>query len=125
MQRTIFWAIAPVWLCLVISEAQGQQPRYAPPMGGTPPSALNLFRFDSRSPRNYDNVVLQTQQNNYQLQNLASRQQADYRATQQSISQLREAEAAPTGVGAGFMNYSHYYSMRPGGVRAARRQLGY
>ena len=121
MQRKSNWAILAVWACLVAIEAQGQQPRYSPPMGGTPPSALNLFRFDSRSPRNYDNVVLQTQQNSYQIQNLATRQQADYRATQQSLSQLREAEAAPTGVGAGFMNYSHYYRMRAGGNGAARR----
>jgi hypothetical protein len=113
---TIFVAFA-----LLAGDARGQQPRYAPPMGGTPPSALNLFRFDSRSPRNYDNTVLQTQQNQYQLQNLAARQQADFRATQQSLSQLREAEAAPTGIGAGFMNYSHYYPLRPGGTRALRR----
>jgi hypothetical protein len=92
-------------------------------MGGTPPSALNLFRFDSRSPRNYDNVVLQTQQTQYQLQNLSFRQQADVRAMQQSLSQLREAEASPTGVGAGFMNYSHYYPnpSRLGGARVLRR----
>jgi hypothetical protein len=108
-------------LALLACDASGQQPRYAPPMGGTAPSALNLFRFDSRSPRNYDNVVLQTQQNQYQLQNLAARQQSDFRATQQSLSKLREAEAAPTGVGAGFMNYSHYYQMRSGGARVLRR----
>jgi len=102
-------------------EARGQQPRYSPPMGGTLPSALNLFRFDSRSPRNFDGVVLQSQELNYQVQTMAARQQADFRATQQAISQLRTVEAAPTGVGAGFMNYSHYYPMRPSGGRSTRR----
>jgi hypothetical protein len=29
--------------------------------------------------------------------------------TQKQINQLRETTAAPTGTGAGFMNYSHYY----------------
>ena len=99
MQSKFWWATAGVCLMLLAGETQGQQPRYAPPMGGTPPSALNLFRFDSRSPRNYDNVVLQTQQTQYQLQNLSAREQSNFRATQQSLSQLREAEAAPTGPG--------------------------
>jgi hypothetical protein len=121
MQRHIQSVTFVVAIALVAWDAQGQQPRYAPPMGGTPPSALNLFRFDSRSPRNYDNAVLQMQQTQNQLQNLSVRQQTDFRATQQSISQLREAEAAPTGVGAGFMNYSHYYRLRPGGTRVLRR----
>ena len=121
MQSKFWWATAGVCLMLLAGETQGQQPRYAPPMGGTPPSALNLFRFDSRSPRNYDNVVLQTQQTQYQLQNLSAREQSNFRATQQSLSQLREAEAAPTGTGAGFMNYSHYYRQRTGGIRIPTR----
>ena len=121
MQRIPSLLTFVVTFILLAWDAHGQQPRYAPPMGGTPPSALNLFRFDSRSPRNYDNAVLQMQQTQYQLQNLSVRQQADFRATQQSLSQLREAEASPTGVGAGFMNYSHYYSLRPGGTRVLRR----
>ena len=92
MQSKPWWATAGVCLVLLVGEAHSQQPRYAPPLGGTPPSTLNLFRFDSRSPRNYDNVVMQAQQTQYQLQNLSTRQQSDFRATQQSLSQLREAE---------------------------------
>jgi len=122
MQRFGRGAMFVIALALLVGEVQGQQPRYMPPMGGTPPSALNLFRFDSRALRNYDNVVLQTQQNQYQLQNLSARQQANFSATQNALSQMREAEAAPTGVGAGFMNYSHYYPLRPGGARAVLRR---
>ena len=103
-------------------DLNAQQPRYVPPMGGVAPSALNLFRFDSRSPRNYDGVVLQMQNQGNQLQNLAVRQQTDMRATQQSITELRNVQASPTGVGAGFMNYSHYYPTRGGGgARGLRR----
>jgi hypothetical protein len=33
----------------------------------------------------------------------------EYQQTQKQINQLRQTTAAPTGAGAGFMNYSHYY----------------
>lgn len=118
LASSLFILILGVWFA---APANAQQPRYVPPMGAVAPSALNLFRFDSRSARNLDGIALQTQTQGYQLQNLATRQQADFRATQQSIAQLRAVEASPTGVGAGFMNYSHYYPMNSGGVRAARR----
>lgn len=119
--RTGIAIVALVFALVPVLDLCAQQPRYVPPMGGVAPSALNLFRFDSRSPRNYDGTVLQMENQGYQLQNLAVRQQADYRATQQSITELRNVQAAPTGVGAGFMNYSHYYPMRSGGARTARR----
>jgi hypothetical protein len=119
--RTGIAIVALTLVALSVHESSAQQPRYVPPMGNVAPSALNLFRFDSRSPRNLDGMSLQLQDQSYQLQSLSYRQQADFRATQQSISQLREVQASPTGVGAGFMNYSHYYPMRIGGARTARR----
>jgi len=110
--------------------AGAQQPRYVPPMGGTPPSALNLFRFDSRSPRDYDGLTLrtqelgnQTQQLGNQFQSLSANQKADRRATEKSLLQLRNPDVAPTGVQGHFRDYSHYYPQYPtsGGVRALRR----
>jgi hypothetical protein len=120
-RRTGFAIVALTLAALSVQDLCAQQPRYVPPMGGVAPSALNLFRFDSRSPRNLDGMALQMQDQGYQLQSLSYRQQADFRATQQTIAQLREVQASPTGVGAGFMNYSHYYPMRAGGARTTRR----
>ena len=39
-----------------------------------------------------------------------------FRAAERAISQIRSSQAAPTGVSAGFMNYSHYYRL-PSGPR--------
>ena len=114
-------------------EADAQQPRYVPPMGGTPPSALNLFRFDSRSPRDYDGFALRTQelgqqtrQLGTQFESLSVRQKSDQRAIEKmerSLLQLRAPSVAPTGVQGHYRDYSHYYPQYPtsGGVRAVRR----
>jgi hypothetical protein len=113
--------------------ADAQQARYVPPMGGTPPSALNLFRFDSRSPRDYDGFALRTQelgqqtrQLGTQFESLSVRQKSDQRAIEKlerSLLQLRAPSVAPTGVEGHYRDYSHYYPQYPAsrGVRAIRR----
>ena len=88
-----------------------------PSRGRQVPSQLNYFRFDGLSGLldNYNGIVQPQQNLNYTLQSMNARQQSDYRANQRDISQIRDAGVAPTGVGAGFMNYSHYYGRSGGG----------
>jgi hypothetical protein len=122
MLRLAGWTLVALALAgLASPELSGQQPRYTPPAGPVLPSALNFFRFDSGVLDNYNGIVRPANQLNYQLNTMAAREQADFRSMERSLSQMRAAEAAATGVGAGFMNYSHYYPMRAGGARTARR----
>lgn len=90
-----------------------RSPRYVPPAGNTLPNALNYFRRDVGVLDPYNTFVAPRQQLDYQLQTMTAQQQANFRDTQRTIAQIRASEAAPTGVGAGFMNYSHYYRSRP------------
>jgi len=102
-----------------------QVPQYSPPAGSPLPSQLNYFRFDGLTGLldNYNGIVQPQQNLNYTLQTMNARQQSDSRVLQREITQLRDSEAAPTGVGAGFMNYSHYYPMRGGGGGARRPSM--
>src|SRR2546429_5779044 len=97
--------------------AVAQTPRYMSPAGSPIPNALNYFRFDGLTPLldSYRGVVVPQQNLGYQLQSMTAREQADYRTTQRTLQDIRESEAAPTGVGATFMNYSHYYRVGAGG----------
>jgi hypothetical protein len=97
------------------SSAFGQVPRYTPPGGSPLPAALDYFRRDVGVLDPYNTFVAPRRQLNNQLQAITARQQAGFRAAEAQISALRESSAAPTGVGAGFMNYSHYYSINPVG----------
>jgi hypothetical protein len=103
------------------SPAAAQQPRYMPPAGPTLPNALNYFRRDVGVLDPYNAFVGPRRDLEYQLHSMQAQQQADFRAASSAIQQLRAAEAAPTGVGASFMNYSHYYRM-PAAAPAARRR---
>lgn len=106
------------------SEARAQIPyRYTPPAGPTLPNQLNYFRRDVGVLDPYNAFVQPQRQLNYQLQSMVQRDQADTRATQRQlerIREIRESTAAPTGVAAGFMNYSHYYRLPSGGAARTR-----
>jgi hypothetical protein len=120
-QRIISVAIVLLAGLAFADRARGQVPQYTPPAGSPLPSQLNHFRFDGLSGLldNYNGIVVPQQNLNYQLQTMNAQQQSNYRTTQREISQLRASDAAPTGTGAGFMNYSHYYPLRGMGGRAA------
>jgi len=93
--------------------AFGQYPRYVPPSGRTLPNELNYFRADVGLMDQYNTFVSPIRQLDNQLGRMQLQQQSDFRAAERGISQIRTSLAAPTGVGAGFMNYSHYYRNLP------------
>lgn len=115
---TAFFALGMTGLVATpVAFAQGPA-RYYPPAGPTLPSQLNYFRRDVGILDQYNAFVQPRQQLDYQFQQLAAQQQADFRTTQRQldkVQQIRASEAAPTGVGASFMNYMHYYRMPAGG----------
>jgi hypothetical protein len=104
-----------------VSTGWAQQPRYVPPAGSPLPNELNYFRRDVGVLDPYNTFVRPRRELAQQLRAMEAQQRSDYASAQQSISQLRASQAAPTGVGAGFMNYSHYYNLPSGGQRPLRR----
>ena len=82
-----------------------------PPAGRTLPEELNYFRRDVGVLDQYNGFVAPLRQLDYQLQTMQDQQRNDFQAAQRAISQIRTSQAAPTGVGSGFMNYSHYYRL--------------
>jgi hypothetical protein len=108
------------------SAAFAQPPtRYTPPSGQTLPGALNYFRRDVGVLDQYNQFVAPQARLNSQLQNMAQQQNRDFQAVERQFrerDQVRETLAAPTGVAAGFMNYSHYFpSPASRGAPRARR----
>ena len=91
------------------STASAQISRYRPPGGSPIPAALDYFRRDVGVLDPYNTFVAPRRQLYSQLQTLNQQEQADFQAAQSQISSVRQSAAAPTGVGARFMNYSHYY----------------
>ena len=89
-------------------------PRYRPPAGATMPRALDYFRQDVGALDPYNTFVAPRRQLDRNLQALQQQEDYNTRRSQQEISQInsqiRQSTAAPTGTGATFMNYSHYYS---------------
>jgi hypothetical protein len=111
--RSILLAIAAGVALGGGQQANAQYP-YVPPRGPTLPRQLNYFRRDVGVLDQYNAFVQPQRQLEAQLQQMNLQQQADYRATQLELSQLRQVRqsaAAPTGVSGGFMNYSHYYRL--------------
>lgn len=113
------WVWGGLWVLGLVAwadQAAGQVPRYLPPAGGPLPSQLNYFRFDGLTPLlgNYNGIVAPLQTYDYQLQQMRQEQRLAMRSVEREFAQIRQSQAAPTGVGATFMNYSHYY----GGIRA-------
>jgi hypothetical protein len=96
---------------LLSSQALGQYPRYVPPAGRTLPNELNYFRRDVGLLDQYNGFVAPIRQLDSQLRNMQNQQRTDFQSAERAISQIRTSQAAPTGVGAGFMNYSHYYRL--------------
>jgi hypothetical protein len=110
-----------VILLAVAAPAFGQRPlrRYQPPGGPTLSPYLNYNRPDfSTMPSDYQSFIVPQQRLQRDLYDLARTQQADVRKIENQIKQVRESNAAATGVGGGFMNYSHYY---PNGSQGGRR----
>lgn len=89
--------------------ASAQYPRYRPPGGPTMPRALDYFRQDVGVLDPYNTFVAPRRRLDSDLAFMRRQQQLNARQTQGAIQQLRESVAAPTGTGATFMNYSHYY----------------
>src|SRR5688572_332479 len=122
------WALGASLGCLVLAgigrvEAQGPG-RYYPPAGPTLPRELSYFRRDVGLLDQYNAFVYPQLQMNNQLQQLASQQQAFSRSAQRQINDLKDvrpSSAAPTGTGATFMNYGHYYSLQPRSAAARTR----
>ena len=76
------------------------------------PTELNYFNLNTTVLDQYNGVFNPVRQLNNQLRSMQSETRSDFQAAQKAISQIRTSTAAPTGVGAGFMNYSHYYRLR-------------
>lgn len=107
-------------MMVVDSVTQAQTPlrRYQPPAGPTITPYLNYYRADlSTSPSPYESFVVPQQRLQRNLYDLQRSQQADFRKIESEIKQVRTSAASSTGVGASFLNYSHFYPVRQGGRR--------
>jgi hypothetical protein len=90
--------------------AQKPLRRYQPPGGPTLSPYLNYNRPDFAAlPDSHSSFVVPQQRLRRELFDLGKAQQADVRRVEADIQQIRSSAAAPTGVGASFLNYSHYY----------------
>lgn len=109
------------FVLMAASQAMAQFPRYTPPAGSPIPNELNYFRRDVGVLDPYNAFIEPRRRIDRQFQQLAEQQQLDAQSNRQAITRLRQSEAAPTGTGATFMNYSHYYPRAAvGGSRRAR-----
>ena len=109
-----------LFLALQTSTTYAQRPlkRYQPPAGPTITPYLNYYRADlSTMPSAYQSFVVPQQQLQRNLYDMARTQQSDFRKVESQLKQVRDSAAAPTGVGATFQNYSHYYRLQQGGGR--------
>jgi hypothetical protein len=124
MMRHICLAIA-LSVAMWTNQASAQ---YVPPGGPTLPVELEYFRPQQGVLDQYNQFVAPRQQLANQLRNLDQRQTAEFRALDRQLREterIRQSQAAPTGVAATFMNYSHYYGTRAAsGPRGAVRRPG-
>lgn len=105
--------LAALGMTLILaSSAAAQVPRYSPPIGRTLPNELNYFNLNTTVLDQYNGIVNPVRQLDNQLRNMQNETRADFQSAQRAISQIKTSNAAPTGVGAGFMNYSHYYRLQ-------------
>ena len=107
--------VLPAFLVAVMAvhSATAQPPvvRYQPSRPTISPY-LNLLRRDVGRIPNYHTLVrpqIQQYQNNQLQQYQLQQQQTAIQSNRQQILRVGEAAIAPTGSGAGFRNYSHYY----------------
>jgi hypothetical protein len=115
----IYCVIVPL-MTMMTSASYGQRPlrRYMPPAGPTITPYLNYYRADlSTLPSSYQSFIVPQEQAQRNLYELSRNQQADFRKIEGQIKEVRASSAAPTGVGATFLNYSHYYRLPQGGTR--------
>jgi len=122
MQSPRFSCAAVILLVASLCGVCHAQSRYRPPGGSPLPRQLDYFRRDVGVLDRYNTFVAPRRQLDRSLQQLQARQQQDMQGTQQSLSQIRQSTAAPTGTGATFMNYSHYYSNN--GTTPVRASVG-
>jgi hypothetical protein len=109
--------LAGLLLLLVLASgrsAEAQYQRYVPPGGAVLPNQLNYFRQDVGLLDPYNAFVAPTRRLSNQLQAMTNETRGDFSRAQREIDMLRSSPAAPTGVSAGFMNYSHYFPGRSG-----------
>jgi hypothetical protein len=111
MGRTAVLISAVLAALLSAQQAAAQYPRYVPPAGRTLPNELNYFRRDVGVLDQYNGFIAPLRQLDNQLRTMQNQQRADFQSAERAISQIRTSQAAPTGVGAGYMNYSHYYRL--------------
>ena len=112
-------------LILTSSDTLAQRPfrRYQPPAGPTMSPYQNYYRPDiSTMPSSYQSFIVPQQRLERNLYDLSQSQQADFRKVESDIKQVRTSTAAPTGVGAIFQNYSHYYPSYPSAQRGSSQR---
>jgi hypothetical protein len=112
-RTTTFWLALCGVLMLGSVSAQAQYPptRYQPSRPTVSPY-LNLLRTDRGPLPNYYTFVrpqLEQQWTNQQLQSGIIQNRTNLQAVGQRVGQIEAATMQPTGTGASFMNYSHYY----------------
>jgi len=119
-----FSALLAVLAVTFAASRADAQIRYQPKAGPPLPSQLNYFRRDVGLLDQYNTFVQPQRQLEAQLRLMNEQQLADYRSAQKQIEQIKEirpSEAAPTGVGGGYLNYLHYYQLPSGGGRPRGR----
>jgi hypothetical protein len=109
IRQTIVCSAGALLVALLAAPASAQIPRYMPPAGNPLPNALNYFRNDTGILDPYNAFVAPRRQLDYQLRATQSQMQQNQRRLQRELDQIRESGAAPTGIGAGFMNHGAYF----------------
>jgi len=114
VNKSHLWALLAIVAVTITASRAEAQIRYQPKAGPTLPSQLNYFRRDVGLLDQYNAFIQPQRQLESQLRQMNEQQLADYRSAQRQIEQIKEIRvsgAAPTGVGAGYLNYSHYYQL--------------
>lgn len=88
--------------------------RYRSPYGPTLSPYLDYFRRDTGVLDPYNAFIRPRRQLDNQLGQMVQEERAANTQLQQQIQGIRAETAAPTGTGATFMNYSHYYRTQQG-----------
>ena len=95
--------------------------RYSSPYGPTLSPYLDYFRRDTGVLDPYNTFIRPRRQLQNQLDGIVQQERVETTRMQQQIQGIRESGAAPTGSGATFLNYSHYYKANPAGGAARRK----
>jgi hypothetical protein len=120
MTRLIVVATFLAALFALTPRPAAAQGYYVPP-GGSPFSPyLDLYRRDTGLLNQYYNFVIprrQLAQTLDQQRTAINRLETQVQSVRGQLRPAPTANIGPTGVGSGYMNYSHYYSGLPGGGR--------